>query len=393
MRTDKELFYTYLAQTSPKPLSLEINKADGIYLYDKYGKAYIDFISGISVSNIGHRHPKVIEVIKKQLDDYMHLMVYGEYIESPQVQLAHKLCSFLPEQLNRVYFVNSGAEAVEGAIKLAKKYTGRHQIIAFKNAYHGSTAGALSLMGNEKLKIPFRPLLPGIQFIEFNNFNDLKKINGQTACVISEMIQGEAGIVMPSEGYIEELAHCCKKNGALLIADEIQTGMGRTGKMFAFENYNIIPDILLLAKALGGGMPLGAFISSSTIMKTLINPPLSHITTFGGHPVCCAAALATLNVLDEENIIDNVFLKEQIVKECLSYKKFKVQGKGLFLALNLGTTDFNMKVIEKCLFRGLITDWFLFADHSLRIAPPLNITDSDLKFSCSIIKRSIEELS
>jgi len=391
MRPDKALFYKYLAQTSPAPLALEIEKAEGSYLFDIDGKKYIDFISGISVSNVGHRHPKVIEAAKNQLDKYMHLMVYGEYIENPQVQFAKRICDFLPDYLNSVYFVNSGAEAIEGAIKLVKKHTGRYEIMAFKNAYHGSTHGALSIMGNEKFKQPFRPLLPGINFLNFNNFNDLNKISSKTAAVVVEVIQGEAGVVLPLPNYLKSLNDACKKNGTLLIVDEIQTGMGRTGKMFGFQNYEIKPDIITLAKALGGGMPLGAFIASSEIMKGLSNPPLGHITTFGGHPVCCAAGLAALNVIVEENLLEKVDSKGELIKKLLTFDYYNVCGKGLFLAMDLKNVELNFKVIEMCIQQGLIADWFLFADNKLRISPPLNISDKDIKSACHIIITAIKK--
>ena len=393
MRPEKEFFYKYLAQTSPAPLALEIERAEGSYIFDVYGKKYIDFISGISVSNVGHCHPKVVEAIKSQAEKYMHLMVYGEYVESPQVLFAKRICDFLPDYLNSVYFVNSGAEAVEGAIKLAKKYTGRYEIIAFKNAYHGSTNGALSIMGNEKLKTSFRPLLPGINFLDYNNFDDLKRISKKTACVILEVVQAEAGIVLPHTDYLKALDEVCKKNGTLLIVDEIQTGMGRTGKMFGFENFNISPDIITLAKALGGGMPLGAFVASNKIMSTLCSPPLSHITTFGGHPVCCAAGLAALNVIANENLLKGVIPKSELIKKLLTFDNYTVHGKGLLLALDLKSSELNFKVIEKCIHNGLIEDWFLFADTMLRISPPLNISDEDIMFACEVIKKAVKELT
>lgn len=392
MRPEKTLFYKYLAQTSPAPLALEIERAEGSYLFDVYGKKYIDFISGISVSNVGHSHPKVVEAIKNQADKYMHLMVYGEYVESPQVQLAKRLCDFLPDYLNSVYFVNSGAEAIEGAIKLSKKHTGRYEIMAFKNAYHGSTNGALSLMGNEKLKQPFRPLLPGVKFLNFNSFDDLNKISHKTACVVVEVIQGEAGIVLPEKDYLKTLDETCKRNGALLVVDEIQTGMGRTGTMFGFEHYGISPDIITLAKAFGGGMPLGAFVASTEIMSTLSNPPLGHITTFGGHPVCCAAGLAALNVIVDEKLLENVATKGTLIKKLLTFDNYTVHGEGLFLAMDLKSTEINFKVIEKCIQKGLIVDWFLFADNRLRISPPLNISEGEIMIACEIIKKTVKEV-
>jgi acetylornithine/N-succinyldiaminopimelate aminotransferase len=316
MPNNRELFLKHLAQTSPAPLSLEIDKAEGIYLFDKYGKKYIDLISGISVSNIGHRHPAVVNAIKVQLDKYMHLMVYGEYIQTPQVFLAEKISSLLPPELNSVYFVNSGSEATEGALKLAKKHTSRTEIIAFRNAYHGSTQGALSVMGNEKLKQDFRPLLPDIKFLTFNNEDELSEITNKTACVIIEPIQGEAGVRLPQITFLQKLREQCNKTKTLLIFDEIQTGFGRTGKLFALEKYAVTPDILLLAKGMGGGMPIGAFIASKEIMSSLSdNPPLGHITTFGGHPVCCAASLANINTILSEKLTEKTEQKSQLLAE------------------------------------------------------------------------------
>jgi len=307
MLTLRQLFLANNAQTTDFPLLLEFERAEGVHLYDAEGKGYIDLISGIGVSNLGHSNPKVIQAIKDQVDRYMHLMVYGEYVQTPQVRFAQKLVSVLPDNLQAVYFVNSGAEAVEGALKLAKRYTGRQQIIACKNSYHGSTHGALSVMGNEDFKQAYRPLLPGVEFIRFNDIDDLQLITQQTACVIIETVQGEAGIRVPDLNYMQALRKRCDETGTLLILDEIQAAMGRTGKLFAFEHYGIVPDILLLAKALGGGMPIGAFVSSNQIMGALKeNPMLGHITTFGGHPVCCAAGLAALEVLLDDNLVDTV---------------------------------------------------------------------------------------
>lgn len=391
--TQRQLFFQHVAQTSPFPVGLEIEKAEGIYLQDVSGKKYIDLISGIAVSNVGHRHPKVVGAIKNQLDNYMHLMVYGEYIQSPQVQLAKALAAILPENLNCTYFVNSGTEAVEGALKLAKRFTGRTEIIAFKNAYHGSTQGALSVMGNENFKNAFRPLLPDVRFIEFNNKEDLKYITSKTACVIAETIQGEAGIVIPCDDYMQALRKKCNETNTLLILDEIQAGFGRTGKMFAFEHYNIVPDVLTIAKGMGGGMPIGAFISSKEIMLSLTqNPMLGHITTFGGHPVCCASALATLNVLLEEKLIESVSEKENLFRTLLIHPKIKsIRGKGLFFALEFDDNNFNQKVIEKCIANGVVVDWFLFADNFMRIAPPLIITEDEIKTVSEIILKSISQ--
>jgi acetylornithine/N-succinyldiaminopimelate aminotransferase len=389
---NRELFYANLAQTSPNPLALEIVKAEGIYLWDADGKKYIDLISGISVSNVGHRNPFVINAIKEQVDKYLHLMVYGEYIQSPQVKLAKKISDLLPSNLDSVYFVNSGSEAVEGALKLAKKYTNRTEIIAFKNAYHGSSHGALSVMGNEKLKQPFRPLLPDVKFIEFNNIDQLKNINHKTACVIAETIQGEAGAIVPSQEFMTALRETCNKKGTLLILDEIQTGFARTGTMFAFEQFSISPDIMTIAKGFAGGMPLGAFISDKEIMSELCsNPALGHITTFGGHPVSCAAALASIEVIESEKLISNIKSKELLFRKYLKHPNIKgIHGKGLLLALEFENFSFNKKVINHCILNGLIADWFLFADNCLRIAPPLIITEDEIKNACEIILQSIE---
>lgn len=392
MFTQRQLFLDHLAQTSETPLALEIEKAEGIYLYDVSGKRYLDLISGISVSNIGHRHPKVIAAIKDQLDKYMHLMVYGEYIQSPQVQLAKKLSEQLPSTLSSVYFVNSGSEAIEGAMKLAKRFTGRTEIVSFKNAYHGSTQGSLSIMGNEEFKNSFRPLLPDTKQIEFNNVEDLKEITSRTACVVIETIQGEAGAIVPKDNFLKQLRERCTEVGALLVADEIQCGFGRTGKLVVFEHYHFVPDILCLAKGMGGGMPIGAFISSKEIMSSLsTNPILGHITTFGGHPVCCAASLATLNVLLEEKLMETVEAKEKLFRKLLKHPKIKsVNGKGLLLAVEFDNYEQNKKIIDKCIEKGVIVDWFLFNAQSMRIAPPLTITEEEIKFACEVIIKSID---
>lgn len=393
MLTERQLFLQHLAQTSDFPLSLEIVKAKGIYLFDKSGKKYADLISGISVNNLGHCHPKVISAIKAQVEKYSYLMVYGEYVQSPQVRLAKKISSLLPENLSSVYFINSGAEATEGALKLAKRYTGRTEIISCKNAYHGSTHGALSVMGNELLKINFRPLLPDIRFIEFNNKNHLRNITKKTACVIAEPIQGENGVRIPSQGYLEELRKRCDETGTLLIFDEAQTAFGRTGSMFAFEQFKIIPDILLLAKAFGGGMPLGAFVSSKKIMDSLKNnPALGHITTFGGHPVSCAASLAMINILKTGRLIQQVKRKEKLFRKYLRHSAIKeVRSMGLMFALEFETAEVNQKIIRKCIDNGVITDWFLFSDNCMRIAPPLIISEEEIKSACKLILKSIEE--
>jgi acetylornithine/succinyldiaminopimelate/putrescine aminotransferase len=394
MPTQRQLFLNHVAQTSDFPLSLEIEKAAGIYMYDTSGKQYIDLIAGISVSNVGHCHPKVVKAIQKQAETYMHLMVFGEYIQNPQVALGKLLSDNLPSNLESTYFVNSGSEAIEGALKLAKRYTGRHEIIAFRNAYHGSTQGALSVMGNEDFKRPFRPLLPGIKFLDYGDASQLNQITEKTACVLFEPIQGEAGVRVPSKEYIQQLARICKQKGALLIADEIQTGFGRTGKLFGFQNFNIEPDIIAIAKGMGGGMPIGGFVSSNKIMVSFkTNPVLGHISTFGGHPVSCAASIATLQVLLEENLINQVEEKSNLIKSLLKHPKIKeVRGKGLILAVQFDSFENNKKIIDQCISNGVITDWFLFCDDCMRIAPPLTITKKQIEFACAIILKSIDEI-
>jgi acetylornithine/N-succinyldiaminopimelate aminotransferase len=392
MLTNRQLFYNHLAQTSETPLALEIAKAEGIYLTDVYGKKYIDLISGISVSNVGHRHPKVLAAIHQQLDLYLHLMVYGEYIQSPQVRLAALLANHLPEKLSSVYFVNSGSEAIEGAMKLAKRFTGRTEIVSFKNAYHGSTHGSLSIMGNEEFKNAYRPLLPDTRLLNYNSINDLNLITAHTAAVFVETIQGEAGAVVPQHDFLKRLRERCNETNTLLVADEIQCGFGRTGSLFAFEHYDFIPDIICLAKGMGGGMPIGAFVSSKEIMCSLTNTPvLGHITTFGGHPVCCAASEATLNVLLEEKLIEQVASKEKLFRDLLKHPKIKsISGKGLLLALEFESYEQNKKIIDKCIDKGVITDWFLFNAHSMRIAPPLTITEQEIKIACELILQCIQ---
>ena len=361
-------------------------------MYNSEGKAYIDLISGIGVSNLGHSNHKIIEAIKQQVDKYMHLMVYGEYVQTPQVKFAEKLISVFPKNLQSVYFTNSGAEAVEGALKLAKRFTGRHQIIAFHNSYHGSTHGALSVMGNEEYKQAYRPLLPGVNFIRFNNIDDLNQITEETACVIIETVQGEAGIRVPDIAYMQALRAKCTETGTLLILDEIQAAFARTGKLFGFEHFGIVPDILLLAKALGGGMPVGAFAASHTIMSALKeNPILGHITTFGGHPVCCAAGLAALEVLLEEKLCDQVAEKEALIRSILVHPSIKqIRGKGLMLAAELESFDLNKKIIDRCIEHGVIVDWFLHCSNAMRIAPPLIITHDEIRKACEVILEAVE---
>ncbi|HMG11293.1 MAG TPA: aspartate aminotransferase family protein [Mucilaginibacter sp.] len=392
MPTLRQLFLANNAQTTNFPLLLEFERAEGIYMYDAAGKAHTDLISGIGVSSLGHGNPHVIAAIKQQVDKYMHLMVYGEYVQTPQVRFAEKLIAVLPENLQSVYFTNSGAEATEGALKLAKRFTGRQQVVACYNSYHGSTQGALSVMGNEEFKQAYRPLLPGVGFIRFNELADLHLITAQTACVIIETIQGEAGIRVPDAAYMQALRKRCHETGTLLILDEIQAAFGRTGRLFAFEHFDIVPDILLLAKALGGGMPIGAFISSNTIMGALKeNPILGHITTFGGHPVCCAAGLAALEVLLNEHLTAGVAEKEIIFRKLLAHPAIKeVRGKGLMLAIELESFDLNKKIIDRCIEHGVITDWFLHCSNSMRIAPPLIISSDEIEKACHVIVEAID---
>ena len=384
---ERELFLKHLAQTSPAPLAFEIAKAEGCLLFDKNGKEYIDLIGGISVANIGHRHPKVIEAIKKQLDAYLHVMVYGEFIESPQVQYAKLLTEHLPASLNSVYFTNSGAEAVEGAMKLAKRVSNRTQMIAFKNSYHGSTQGALSILGDEYFRNAFRPLLPDVLHLEYNSFESLYEITELTACVITETVQAEAGIIVPSAEWMQALRKKCSDTGTLLILDEIQAGFGRTGKLWGFENFNIVPDVLLLGKALGGGMPLGAFIADKKMMDCFTeNPVLGHITTFGGHPVCCAAGMAALKVLLVDGIINDVKQKEDLFKSLLVHPKIKaIRSYGLWMAVEFDSFETNKKIIDACIAGGIMTDWFLFAPGCMRVSPPLTITNDQVNEVCSKI--------
>jgi acetylornithine/N-succinyldiaminopimelate aminotransferase len=391
----RQLFLNHNAQTTRFPLLLEFESAKGVYLYDKDGKPYLDLISGIGVSNLGHSHPRIVKAVKDQAEKYMHLMVYGEYVQAPQVKFAEKLASLLPPQLQSTYFVNSGAEAVEGALKLAKRYTGRSEIIAFKNSYHGSTHGALSVMGNEEYKQAYRPLLPGVTFIDFNDLTRLEQITTKTACVIIETLQGEAGVRVPDAAYMRALRQRCTETGTLLILDEIQVAFGRTGKLFAFEHFDIAPDILLLAKALGGGMPIGAFVSSNQIMSALSeNPILGHITTFGGHPVCCAAGLAALETLLDESLMAQVAEKEALFRQLLIHPAIReVRGKGLLLAAELESFDLNKKVIDRCIENGVIVDWFLHCSNSMRIAPPLIITHQEIAKACSIILEALHHYS
>lgn len=384
------LFLRHVAQTSPNPLGLDIVKAEGLYLYDRKGKEYLDLIGGISVCNTGHRHPQVVEAIKDQTDRYLHLLVYGELIQTPQVQYASLLAAHLPSSLDSVYFTNSGAEATEGAMKLAKRLTGRPEILAFNKSYHGSTQGALSIMGDEYWRNAFRPLLPGIRHVEYNSPESLDAITDRTACVIAETVQAERGVVAPTEDWLRQLRQRCDETGALLVLDEIQTGFGRTGALWAFEAYNIIPDILLLGKALGGGLPMGAFIAHRERMWALTGDPvLGHITTFGGHPLCCAAGHASLQVLLGSGWIEEVARKEALFRRLLVHPAIKsVRSRGLLIAVEFESFDQNKRVIDACIAAGVLTDWYLFAPHCLRIAPPLSITEAQIQKACSIILSS-----
>jgi acetylornithine/succinyldiaminopimelate/putrescine aminotransferase len=380
---------------SANPMGIEISRAKGVYMYDKTGKEYIDLVSGVSVSNIGHLHPEVVQAIKDQLDKYMHLMVYGEYIQSPQVNLAKELTVQLPDTLDSVFFVNSGSEAIEGALKLAKRFTGRTEMISFKNAYHGGTHGALSIFGGESLRYAFRPLLPDTRQLEFNNFDDLSFITEKSACVVVEAIQAEAGILLPAGNFLKELCERCDETGTLLILDDIQMGFGRTGKLFSFENYDFVPDILCIAKGMGGGMPIGAFVSSKEIMDTLtFNPALGHITTFGGHPVSCAAARANLKVILEEKLHVHASEKGDVYyNELINEPKIKaIRKQGLMLGLDLENDDITGKLVKEFVKNGLVTDRFLFRSNSFRIAPPLIITEGEIEKSIYLIKKALKSL-
>jgi acetylornithine/succinyldiaminopimelate/putrescine aminotransferase len=390
----RQSFLQSIAQTSDIPLMIEVDKARGVYLYDPAGKPYLDLIAGISVSSLGHCHPAVVEAVQKQSAQYMHTMVYGEYLMKPQIQLADLLCQQLPAKLNSVYFVNSGTEATEGAMKLAKRYTGRSEIIACKKAYHGSTQGAASLMWPKDFTRAYHPLLPGIKHIEFNCHFCLREITEKTACVIIETVQAEWGVRPPAPGYLKALKRRCEEVGALLILDEIQVGYGRTGSLFAFEQYGIEPDILLLAKAMGGGMPIGAFVANRQLMQVLsYDPVLGHITTFGGHPVNCAAGLATLQTLLNEPILKEVKRKEALFHQLLDHPKIReIRSAGLLMAVQLESFAEVRTVIKYCLEKGLIIDWFLFNSEALRIAPPLIISEAEIREACSIINAGLDLL-
>ena len=393
MISNRQLFLEHLGQTSDFPLLIEIEKAEGIYMYGSNGEKYIDLISGIGVSNVGHCHPNVVKAIQDQATKFMHLMVYGEYVQSPQVKLAEALATTLPPSLSSSYFVNSGSEAVEGALKLAKRYTWRRKLIAFNNAYHGSTHGALSVTGNEGLKQAFRPLLPEVYHLPFNDIAALESIDTSVAAVIIESVQGEAGVRLGDPSFYQALRKKCSEVGALLICDEIQTGFGRTGKFWGFEHHDIIPDIVVSAKGMGGGMPIGAFIASKEIMGVLKSAPiLGHITTFGGHPVSCAASLACLNTIIDQKLIDLVEQKATLIRQRLQHPLIKtIRGKGLMLAVEFESFEVVKPIIDKAIELGVVTDWFLFCDNSMRIAPPLIITEEEINHSCDIILQAIAE--
>lgn len=383
MLTNRQLFLQHVALPSQYPMELEIERAEGIYMFSPDGKKYIDLVSGVCVNNLGHNHPAIVQAVKDQVEKYMHLMVYGEFIENPQVKLARLLSEVLPPNLNSTYFVNSGSEAIDGALKLAKRYTGRTELVGFKNSYHGGTHGAFSMLGNEEMKYAYRPLLPDTRFLRFNNFDDLQQVTEKTACVLVEPVQAEAGVVVPENDFLKSLRQRCHETGALLIFDEIQVGFGRSGRLFCFENYNVVPDILCLAKAMGGGMPIGAFVSDKKIMLSFTNnPEFGHITTFGGHPVSCAAALANLRVLiDQKEIIDQVEEKGKMIEDALSSlpQIKKIRRKGLLMSVKMESTELNIKVMKVFLQNGLVTDPFFFMPNAFRIAPPLTVSTAEIE--------------
>lgn len=392
--SNRQLFLNHVAQVSPKPMDLEIVKAQGVYLYDTHNNSYLDFISGISVSNVGHCHPNVVKAIQQQSETYMHLMVYGEYVQAPQIKLAKALTDLLPPNLNSVFYTNSGTEATEGALKLAKRVTGKTEIICFRDSYHGSSHGSLSVMGNEEFKQAFRPLLPDVRIIDYNSIEDVSKyITSKTAAVILEPVQSETGYTVATSEFLQAIRKKCDEHCALMILDEIQNGFGRSGTFFAFEQTGVVPDILLLAKGMGGGLPIGCFISSRKLLNEFTyNPVLGNINTFGGNAVCCAASLACLQTIQSEKLMDDVERKSNLIRSLLVHSAIKkIKGKGFMLSLDFEDTDLNFKIIETCIKNGLIVDWFLFNSHSMRIAPPLIITDEEIKKACNIIIKSINE--
>lgn len=386
-------FFSYQAQTTPFAAGFEVERAEGSYIYGKDGKKYLDFVAGVSANTLGHSHPKIVKAIQEQAEKYLHVMVYGEYAQEKPVALCRLLAEATPDPLSVTYLVNSGAEAIDGSLKLAKRYTGREEIISFKNAYHGNTHGALSVSGNEYHKREFRPLLPLVSFIEFNKEEDLQKITGKTACVILETIQGAAGFLLPEAQYLKKLKQRCEETGALLILDEIQPGFGRTGKLFAFEHYDIVPDILVMGKGMGGGVPVGAFMSSENIMKTLTHSPkLGHITTFGGNPLIAAASLATLQEVLESGMMEQINEKEELFRKLLVHPKIKnINGKGLMLAVHLGSAAFTLEVAKRCMNKGLVVFWQLYRNEFLRISPPLTLSKNEIEKGCRIILEVLDE--
>jgi acetylornithine/succinyldiaminopimelate/putrescine aminotransferase len=395
MVSNRQLFLRHVAQTSVASLQFEVERAEGIYFFDPSGKAYIDLVSGVSVSAVGHGHPHVVKAVREQAGQYMHTMVYGEFIQSPQVRYAEWLTQRLPDSLDNVFFVNSGSEAIDGAMKLAKRHTGRGEFRAFRNAYHGGTHGALSILGDEKARSGSLPLLPGIKHLVFNREKDLALVDERTAALVVEPIQAEAGIIEPEGDFLRKARERCDETGALLILDEVQTGMGRTGKLFAFEHYGIVPDILCLAKSFGGGMPLGAFISSREIMgKFTYDPPLGHITTFGGHPVSCAAGLAAIEVVEQEGLMEHALGMEERYRNGLKHQLIRgIRGRGLFLAVVLKETVDVGEFIGKAFGRGLVIDRFLFSADSFRIAPPLVIKEQEVDDSIGRILAVLDALN
>lgn len=395
MNTLRSRFLQHVGQTSPSPMMVEVDRAEGVFFYSPDGKRYYDLIAGVTVNNVGHANPMIIEAVQKQVADYMHIMVYGEMVERPQVEYAAKIASLLPDRLDSVYFLNSGSEAIEGALKLAKRYTGRTELVSMRNAYHGSTQGSLSVMGSEEYKNAFRPLMPDTRLINYNNFTDLQLITSRTAAVLVEPVQSESGVHPPAAGYLQAMRKRCDEVGALLIFDEIQTAFGRVGELFATLKYGVTPDILCLAKAFGGGMPLGGFISSKEIMGTLsINPALGHITTFGGHPVCCAAGLAALHYTLENDLANRAeplgALYESMVGAHPAVKE--IRRAGLLIAVELGSSELMFKIMEELTSRGILTDWFLFCDTAFRISPPLTITEEQVQDSANIILQALDIL-
>lgn len=394
----RKQFLQHVAQTSPSPMLVEVERAEGACFYTPEGKRYYDLVAGVSVSNVGHCNPAVVEAVQRQAARYMHVMVYGELVESPQVRYAARIAAALPDPLESVYFVNSGAEAVEGALKLAKRYTGRSEMISFRRAYHGSTHGVMSMMGSpegEEWKAAFRPLLPDVQSLVFNDFEELERITRRTACVLVEPVRGEAGIELPAEGFLQALRRRCDEVGALLIFDEIQTGFGRCGEMFACLKYGVTPDIICLAKALGGGMPLGAFVSSGQIMSTLsYNPTLGHITTFGGHPVCCAAGLAAMEYIEKNDLHHVSEAKGALFEELLRDHPAvrEIRRSGLLMAVELGSSERLYAIMELFKQEGIMSDWFLFCDTAFRISPPLVITEDEIRECCRIIVSCLDRL-